>query len=63
MEQIKIGVRKRGKKVSRKAGRNIVKCAYYRNVRSTRNKLRKLNRHLNIHVADDCAKAALERAQ
>jgi hypothetical protein len=56
---------KKGKKQkgggSKKIGRNKVKCAHYRVTRSRKNKLRKLNRHIEIHVNDGCAQKALER--
>jgi hypothetical protein len=51
------------KKGCKKAGRNKVKCAYYRTSRSRKNKLRKLNNHLVKHDNDACAREALERVQ
>jgi hypothetical protein len=46
---------------NRKHGRNKAKCEYYR-TRSVRNKLRKLDRHLAVHVNDNVAVAARQRA-
>lgn len=52
----------RGKKGSRKAGRNKVKCAAYRSSgRREKNKLIKLKRHLAKHLSDKCAEYALAK--
>lgn len=45
---------------SKKHGRNKVKCEYYRKVRSVRNKLAKLRKHIAVHVNDKNATDALE---
>jgi hypothetical protein len=44
-----------------KAGRNSVKCKYYRDFRYRVNKLNGLNKHLSIHANDVCALAAKEK--
>ena len=49
------------KKGCKKAGRNKVKCGYYRSARSFKNKLAKLDKHLATHVTDLCAIVARER--
>jgi ribosomal protein L19E len=48
----------KGGKKDRKFHRNQKKCEYYRKVRSVRNKLAKLKRHMAIHPNDNCALAA-----
>ncbi len=48
---------------SKKIGRNKAKCLLYRTVRSRKNKLRKLKRHLATHLNDGCAIQALELAR
>lgn len=50
-----------GKKGSRKAGRNKSKCAGYRAIRSIKNKIRKLEKHISKHPNDMNAQAAMER--
>jgi hypothetical protein len=47
---------------SRKYGRNLVKCKFYRVSRSHRNKIAKLRKHLARHSNDNCAKTAYEKA-
>ena len=49
------------KKGCKKAGRNKVKCAYFRVSRYRTNKLSGLNRHLSVHVNDTCAITALDK--
>jgi hypothetical protein len=49
------------KKGCAKAGRNKVKCLYYRQSKYRKNKLSGLVRHLLVHTTDATAIAAKER--
>jgi hypothetical protein len=60
-EQVLNNIKASKKKGCSKAGRNKVKCSYYRAVKSRSNKLRKLDKHLVTHVNDRCAIGARER--
>lgn len=46
---------------SKKYGRNAIKCKYYREARSLKNKLAKLKKHRSAHPNDMCVVAAYER--
>lgn len=46
---------------TKKHGRNLVKCKYYRDARYRKNKLAKFKKHRSVHVNDTCAVAAYER--
>lgn len=46
---------------TKKFGRNLGKCKLYRELRSRRNKLAKLSRHMAAHPNDGCAIAAKGR--
>ena len=58
-ERLTKSKRKKGKK-DRKWGRNAAKCKLYRELRSRRNKLIKLRRHLQDHPHDVCAQTAIQ---
>lgn len=52
---------RRGGRKGRKIGRNKVKCEKYRlSHRREKNKIRKINRHLKVHINDWVAKKRVD---
>ena len=51
------------KKGCKKAGRNKVKCAFYRSSRFRKNKIAKLVKHIAMHPSDICAEHALNKVK